>query len=237
MSLSINPVWGASGQVERYVSVQANITETKLRALESEVRLDAIDRSNLVIEWDQHGQIARVNNAASAALTVASEAEAHDIADLSYSRLFSAADQATLAGGQSLNRDIEVGVAGRAPVFLSGTAQPICDVEGRLIRTVLYAVDVSARRTAIRETERVMAGVLDRISRVAQEITGLSSQTNLLALNATIEAARAGTAGKGFAVVAAEVKNLAQRSAGSTGEIAGLVADTRTRIEELIAAA
>ena len=235
ISLSINPVRAANGSVERYVSVQANITETKLRAVEADARLKAIERSNVVMEWDGGGRLAHLNEAAQQALGV-SGPDGADGAALTQGSLFSEPDRTALRSGQAVSCDIEVPRPDGKTAFLSGTVQAIRDLDGSLIRTVLYAADVSARRTAVRETERVMSEVFDQINRVAQDINGISSQTNLLALNATIEAARAGDAGRGFAVVAAEVKTLAQRSAGSTGVIASLVANTRTRIEELVAA-
>jgi methyl-accepting chemotaxis protein len=107
------------------------------------------------------------------------------------------------------------------------------DVEGRLNRTVVIATDATARRRAIKETENIMEAVLEQVSNTAKNISAVSGQTNLLALNATIESARAGEAGKGFAVVASEVKTLAKKSSELSAEIADVVEQTRTKIEDL----
>ena len=100
----------------------------------------------------------------------------------------------------------------------AGNASEVAVRGGRVV------ADVVTTMGAISESARKIADIIGVID-------GIAFQTNILALNAAVEAARAGEQGRGFAVVAAEVRSLAQRSAGAAKEIKQLIDDSVAKVE------
>ena len=83
---------------------------------------------------------------------------------------------------------------------------------------------------------REMGKRTNEISSIVDTINLIAERTNLLSLNASIEAARAGDAGRGFAVVAEEIRNLADRSAKATSDIAAIIKGLQEIAQEAMAA-
>jgi methyl-accepting chemotaxis protein len=101
-----------------------------------------------------------------------------------------------------------------------GDTAAACAAQGRLV-----AGRVSDTMGAIKEGS-------DKIVDIITVIDTIAFQTNILALNAAVEAARAGESGRGFAVVAAEVRALAQRSAGAAKEIKTLIGASAAQVDQ-----
>ncbi|OOF14109.1 MULTISPECIES: PAS domain S-box protein [unclassified Salinivibrio] len=231
ISLSINPIFGHDGQVERYISVQANVNATKSEAVENDARLKAISESNIVIECDSQGHFELINSHGLNALGEESlEACQRRYRDLK--GLVGDYDLKRLQSGQVIQQHF-VCEQEQKRVTVEAVMSPVLDDDGKLSKTIVYGSDVSERNAVISDTHGSMVQILDSIGTITGTINGISDQTNLLALNAAIESARAGDAGRGFAVVADEVRALAQKTTASASEISGLIDETRTLVERL----
>jgi methyl-accepting chemotaxis protein len=213
ISLSINPIFGRDGKLERFVSVQANITETKMRANEDATRIDAIRASTATADWSAEGKLLDASPGMLAILGCDSVAAASKSLEAVCADATRGSDASRLAQGEAVSQEVKLATA-QGTTWLQCTFNSIFSVDGKLSKLTMYATDTTRQRQTI-----------DRIRAVVGTINGLAMQTNLLSLNAAIEAARAGEGGRGFAVVAAEVRSLARRSADSAAEIATMLQD------------
>ncbi|WP_186577117.1 methyl-accepting chemotaxis protein [Aquibacillus kalidii] len=115
------------------------------------------------------------------------------------------------------------------------------ETKGTINRGSNYVEDSIGQMKDIQMNVEKVAVIINSLSNNATEIgaivdliSNISSQTNLLALNATIEAARAGEHGKGFAVVAAEVRKLAEQTAGATKKIQELIDKSNSNTKDAV---
>lgn len=227
ISLAINPVFGKDGQLQRYISIQADVTATKMASLEYNVKLDAIGATSAIAEWGEESVTPTVNS-------FLKERDAQ-VMGLPLASFLDAAEMEQLQDGQSVLKTISW-PSQTQEIDLDAVFTVVRDFDGRVSKTLMFGVDATKRRSAVRQTQAAMQGVLASSNEIAKSVSvihDIAVQTNLLALNATIEAVRAGDAGRSFAVVAAEVKALAARSGASAKSITGIVKENEATIRTL----
>ena len=286
---SYNPIFDAAGKPFKVVKYATDITEQKQRNADIEGKLDAIGRSQAVIEFDLRGTILSAN--ANFLRTMGYLEE--DVVGQHHS-MFCDADLLRSSEYRNFWADLGQGKfqSGRfrrranhgADVWILATYNPILNSAGKPYKVVKFAMDITeqvARETLISDKVQAMTRVLDGLAlsvrsiadssqrtsamavqtrdqaadgtrlltrsreaigaiqqsskdvhEIIETISDIAGQTHLLAFNAAIEAARAGEHGQGFSVVADEVRKLAEKSAMAAREIAKLITETVSRVDE-----
>ena len=232
ISLSINPVFDDRGNLIKFVSVQANVTETKQNALDASSRIQAIQRSNAVVEWDPNGELVTVNEIFADSFDCTPDEIIQTRSIYALDKLLTPEEIAEIRSGNFIQKNLTIPYADKT-IHMAANLQPLRDYQGNIIRIVMYASDNTQRRIAINETSQLMTDVLGKISKIASNISTISKQTNLLSLNAGIESAQAGEAGYGFSIIAGEIRRLATGSSESAKEINDMISTTGQKIDEL----
>jgi len=151
---SYNPVRDRDGKVFKIVKVATDITAAKLASAESAGQLDAISRSQAVIEFTTGGEVITANANFCQALGYSLEeirgrhhrmfVPPHEAASAQYKEFW-----ANLARGEFQAAEyLRVGKGGRE-VWIQATYNPIFDMHARVFKVIKYATDITGRKRAV----------------------------------------------------------------------------------------
>ena len=165
-----NPVLDGRGNVTKVIKFASDITKQKLATTEYENKVEAISRSQAVIEFEPDGTILTANENFCSALGYSlSEIEGRKHA------MFVAPDYAagaeyrefwnTLRSGTFLSDQFKRFGKGNKEVWIQASYNPIFDMSGNVVKVVKYATDITDRIIAVNKIgdalKKLAVGELD----------------------------------------------------------------------------
>ena len=180
---SYNPIFGPDGTVEKVVKFAIDVTERVLKSADSSGQLDAISRSQAVIEFDLDGTILRANDNF---LSVMGYSKAEVVGK--HHRIFVDKVYAESPEYKAFWQDLDKGKFvssefkrfskdGRA-VWIQASYNPIFDGEGRPYKIVKYAADITEAKTVAADQKSQMHAISGAQAVVEFELDGTIINAN-----------------------------------------------------------
>ena len=226
---SYNPILDMDGNVFKIVKYATNITEEKLRTAYFEGQIEAIGKSQAVIEFDMDGMVLHANDNFLNTLGYTLQ----EIKGKHHSMFI---DQETRNSNDyrsfwdQLNHGVyqtgefrRIGKGGKE-VWIQASYNPILNQNGKPFRVVKYATDITARTTAVYDIKQVMTQLAkgDLTCEIEHEFEG---EFKVLgeSINQFI---------KDMRVTISRINHAVEMIRGASGEIASGNADLSSRTEQ-----
>ncbi len=197
ISLAINPVFDDEGNLDKFISIQTNITDTKLEQLDFNCRLEAISAASAIIEFKADSTILSANDNFCQTMGYPLE----DIQGKKH-RMFVDDDYAAsseyVAFWDQLRRgEFKTGKFKRInkkgqEIWLQASYTPIFDQNGQVIKVVKFANDISAQVALEAQVTKIAIGFVEKSKEISSQANTVADGTQLLGataeeMNASVE--------------------------------------------------
>lgn len=180
---SYNPILSPDGQPAKVIKYCSDITESKLKAVETQVMMSAVSATSCVLVLDREGIILSVNEGMSRALSTPSEDLVgrhescilfeEDARSVDYEAMWQGLRAGRMAQGAFRRR-----AAGGREVWFSSTRSPVTGIDGTLQKVLVVAQDITQEQLSRLDA----AGKLGAIDR-AQAVIEFDLQGHVLQAN------------------------------------------------------
>jgi len=194
---SYNPIFDAEGKPVKVVKFATDITEQKKLSTESRGKLEALGRSQAVIEFDMRGHVLSVNHnfLRTMGYTEDEVVGAHHslfceedlVKSAQYRNFWAALGQGEFQSGLFKRRGKH-----DADIWILATYNPILDINGKAYKVVKFAMDVTdqvQREMLVSEKVQAISGVLAKLTQSIGDIADGSQETAGIAGQTQVEAA------------------------------------------------
>ena len=155
ISLAITPVFDDDGVLSKFISIQANVTETKMRSLEFTYKLDAIARANAVAEFGLDGSVEFVNKNYLDIFGLHRESEiiGKKLEQLLHEKFVKSDEYkhfwTKLTNGEFVTGEFMHQTARGGELWINGSFNPIFNTAGEMTKIVMYGDDATRRKLGI----------------------------------------------------------------------------------------
>lgn len=226
---SYNPILDAEGKPLKVVKFATDITEQKKLSAESRGKLDALGRSQAVIEFDLRGHVLSVNHNFLRTMGYVEEevlgahhslfCEEYLVKSAQYRNFWAALGQGEFQSGLFKRRGKH-----NADIWILATYNPILDVNGKAYKVVKFAMDVTdqvGREMLVSEKVLAISSVLTKLTQSISEIADGSQLTAVMAGQTQADAAE----GSKLLGRSREAIVAIQKSSGDVHEIIDTISD------------
>ena len=240
INASYNPVFDENGKVYKVIKFASDITKKKLESLEYESKLNAISKSQAVIEFNLDGTIISANE--NFLLTLG-----YDLTEIKgkHHRMFCEPNYANSSNyklfWEKLNRgDFDTGEYKRIgkngkDIWISASYNPILDISGKPFKVVKYATDITLVKNmifSIEETASSLSAASSELTATATQMSATASKTNQESMVASTSAEQVAAGVQTVATNIEEMVASIKEIARSTNESSLMAKTTMQKAQE-----